>query len=362
MTLIVLNQNPKTREMSTSTEQSDCDALALFIEAVEELRSSPYFQEEYRSLSLSVGQDEPLKSATAKLPDENIVRSTLIPFRRVWQKEEPSNYHRVANIIKKLVPDECDYVDDFMFKGHDARAARLMEIPESTLSPADTIDIWLNNVYFHGGKKARAGKFTRTDFEREEAAIGPARFKFHFFMTISAASISFANLLPIARHALRLLAQRGVNPSFVPRTKTTGVLQFTPGFTPDQNAIAHKIWRLRRRRAYGALNQFMDYAKLKDSKVARLTRAHETFPSFVSAIGLLLRKLGNEYPDMKQYNLTGIGGFMDDHAVVYRNKACRTGWVAVAKDKTIYYGGEFEVIVAEQYSSFRVAFLADPFK
>jgi len=103
--------------MCDTPSQPEIDAVAYFVEAVRELRSSPFFVEEYRSLSITMTAGEPKENIQGVFPDRNIVRSTLVPFRRVWQQSEPCYHVKVSNILKRYVPKFRAFLNSLAFDG-----------------------------------------------------------------------------------------------------------------------------------------------------------------------------------------------------------------------------------------------------
>ena len=75
---------------------------------------------------------------------ENVV----CPFRRVWQQNEPCNFTRVSNILKKHIPFFRVFIDPLaMDKSHDA-VNLFPSWKNNGLSYQDLIDVWLNTRIF----------------------------------------------------------------------------------------------------------------------------------------------------------------------------------------------------------------------
>jgi hypothetical protein len=60
------------------------------------MKRSPFFIEEYASLSISMKEGATRDEVTAQFPDLSVMRGILVPFRRVWQKNKPAPTHLKA--------------------------------------------------------------------------------------------------------------------------------------------------------------------------------------------------------------------------------------------------------------------------
>ena len=94
--------------------QFEIDAIAHFVEAVRELRKSPFFIEEHRSLSISNWGSK--EGPRGQFPDPQIIRAALVPFRRVWNQNEFCYYIKVANILRRYIPACRDIITLLLFK------------------------------------------------------------------------------------------------------------------------------------------------------------------------------------------------------------------------------------------------------
>lgn len=171
-------KSPKTdqTEADPLPTQEQVDAIAHFVEAVRELKKSPFFVEEYSSLTLSMKEGATKDEVHAHLPDPNVMRGVIVPFRRVWQQNEPCNFTRVSNILKKHIPFFRVFIDPLaMDKSHDA-VNLFPSWKNNGLSYQDLIDVWLNTRFLHVGSSKKTGKFDRSDFEQLEGQIGMVLF------------------------------------------------------------------------------------------------------------------------------------------------------------------------------------------
>ncbi len=201
--------------MPESPTQEEIDKVAHFVEAIRELRRSPFFIEEYKNLSISAHQVKPKKEdIKGHFPDHNIVEAAIIPFRRVWQKTEPCYYMTITNIIKKYVPEFRNILDSMLPHENKLTIELMPFFRDINLSPLDAIDIWFNTKYLHVGKSSRKGRFNRKDFERNNNQIGSVLFEFFFLMAMYEVGICFFNILQFGEHFLKHFAKDGLVPSF----------------------------------------------------------------------------------------------------------------------------------------------------
>lgn len=150
--------------MTETPSQSDIDAIAYFVEGARELRTSPFFIEEYMSLGISMREGDPMEKVEGRFPDPNVLQSVLVPFRRIWHQSEPCYHARVVNVLKKHMVDCQALLASFRFRNEKSVAKQMPFLRNIDLSPTDVIDLWLNTRYHHVGKSSRNGRFTREDF------------------------------------------------------------------------------------------------------------------------------------------------------------------------------------------------------
>jgi hypothetical protein len=342
--------------------QKQVDAIAFFIEAVRELKRSPFFVEEFATLTLSMKEGDSRDQVVAQLPDPNVVRGVLVSFRRVWQQNEPCHFGRISNILKKHLPFFRVFIDPLAV---DKTADAVNMFPQwknGNLSFEDLINVWLNTRYHHVGSSKECGKFDRADFERLEKEIGEVLFEYYFLWSIWIFGIYFFNILPFAENFLADLALQGVRPSFsMADGNADGRIQrVTPGYTPATETPAHRVWCLRRRRSYEAFNNFLKVADFEDGAVARLVSACDSFDEFSAQSGKVLsHQTAFEIDTQKCSALSGV---IDTHMTAVRNRRSRRGLVGKTGKNTILLSGEASAIISEQYLAFRNAFQREPFE
>jgi len=342
--------------------QSEINAIAHFVEAVRELRHSPFFIEEHRSLRIEMRKGK-IKGV---FPDPNIQSRILIPFRRVWQQREVCYYQKVINILKKYIPAIRGVFDVL---APDARRTSIMQIqmPNSTntpLLPSDIIDIWLNTHYMHVGKAPNCGRFTREYFDLLNNQIGPVFFEFYFLSAVQEFSCWFFNIQTYAESFLTTLTEYGLKPSFLfgSAEQDKNIERWTPGFTPKRKTTpTKKVWRLRRRNHYDGFNNFLDLIGVSNTATANHLHTCDSFDKFVEHCDVVLKNT-NEIGLTEQTNYTRIQGCFDNHPTVMQNLRCRKGVIAKQKNGTLVWSEEYVPVLRDQYIEFRNAFNAKPFK
>jgi len=349
--------------MVETPKQAELDAVAHFVEATSELRSSPFFVEEYRSLSISMREGDPKDKIQGQFPDPNVIRSVLVPFRRLWHQNEPCQYAKVAKILKRYVPEFRGFLDSLALDGDRSVLRQMPWFKDITLSLTDVIDVWLNTRYHHVGKSPRRGRFTRADFDQLNDGIGPVLFEFYFLSAVHEAGIAFFNTLQCAESFLRGFAKRGLTPSFAlePHPAEVNVQRRTPGFTPAADTPEQRVWRLRRRRHYDGLNYFLSVTQMPDVSVARFLNECSSFDEFVDRSGTTMEKV-EDIGAIDKEDCTHFGGCIDNHPTAMRNRRSRRGFVARRRDGALLWGEEYLPVLRDQYIEFRAAFLKEPFQ
>jgi hypothetical protein len=348
--------------MEETPTPAEIDAVGHFVEAARELRSSPFFVEEYRSLSISMRQGDPKEKIRGRFPDPNVIRSVLVPFRRLWHQNEPCQYAKVTKILKRYVPDFRGFLDSLALDGSHSAVRQMPWLKNISLSFTDVIDVWLNTRYHHVGKSTRLGRFTREDFDRFSEGLGPVLFEFYFLSAVQEAGIACFNILQCAESFLRGFAKKGLTPSFAldPGPSEANVERRTPGFTPAEDSPQQRVWRLRRRRHYDGINEFLSITSTTDSTVARFLPESTSFDEFADRCGVLLQQT-EDIGTVDKEDCTNFGGCIDNHPTAIRNRKSRRGFVARRRDGTLLWGEDYVPVLRDQYIEFRTAFLREPF-
>lgn len=341
--------------------QEEVDAVAHFLEAVDQLRASPQFKEEYRSLTLrsssAAGQPPTL---TAHLPDHHTLTALIVPFRRVWQATERCHYRAIHRILGEYVAGYTHFMGPLMF---DADQKVCLGPPGSSglsLTARDLIDVWINTRYMHTGKSRGVGRFTRQDFARFEKQAGPPSFAFAFVRLVCEAATCFENMRRYGKRLLAAVETHGMRPTFEV-DPTEAVEWHTPGITPEDTP-AHRIWRLRRRRKYQALASCLRLSEMPDVTLAQIVPLSDSWDTFLVAAGIRL----THTPDLREFvpgDMTGFCGCDDpfDAGAYVAGLKPRRGLLARRLDGELVWSGDALEVLRTQYEGFRQALMRQPF-
>jgi hypothetical protein len=318
------------------------------------LKKSPFFTEEHMTLKLSMQEGATRDQVNAHLPDPVVLNGLLVPFRRLWQQSEPCHFARVSNILKKYSPFVRAFMEPLELNKGDDAVNLFPAWPNEKLSYQDLINVWLNTRYHHVGSSAKAGSFARKDFERMESQIGPVLFEYYFVFALWKFGIYFFNLKPFAEGFISDVSQRGCEPSFSMRSSTPegSIRRTTPGFSTENDSTTHRVWCLRRRRAFAAFNSFLSIVGLSDQYAADLILQYDAFEQF--ALGSVIKlTLQTELELPEQNEFTHLSCVIDEHLTAVLNRKCRKGFIGQKSDYSLVLAGDALPIISEQYASFR---------
>lgn len=352
----------KYGEMKGVPTQSEIDAVAYFVEAVHELKISPYFMEEYWSLNISWQENDSKDQIRGKFPDPNIVKAALVPFRRVWLQSEPCNHTRVTNLLRRYEPAYGDFLDPILFDEKNSIAKGFEWMKDCDLSPSGVVNLWLNTRYHHVGK-GKSGRYTRADFERYQEELGPVFLEFYFLQTINEIGVSLFNIEKCASRFLEILGHNGHKPSFkIAAITDSSIERSTPGYTPEPDSPRQRVWKLRRRRHYEGVNRFFELTEFSDERLAVALMDCGTFAALVELFQLKFEHI-DHFDERIQADkaVTAGAGCIDNHFAAVRNGRCRRGFIAKRTNRPFLIGEDYLAVVEDQYAEFRSAFLKEPF-
>lgn len=275
--------------------QEDVDAVALFVEAAEELRLSPLLDEDKGHYSITfqanaVGDQRVLAAQFLTTDD---MRASLVPFRRLWMEGEPSHIGYIHGVLHRHVADPADRAalscaGAVLKDVQNTKRIGPIELPSSI---NDIVRIWINTVVFHSGKSARHGRYTRADFDRLLAEHGAERLEYLLHHAACSLSVCYLNYLPLARRALSAWdEERGLRPSFLPRTGTpsssSGDVEITRGGAayPRETPV-QTLHRLLRRRSLEHVARLLEMIRLPADEAPDVISQHPSLESLVSASG-----------------------------------------------------------------------------
>jgi hypothetical protein len=105
--------------------------------------------------NISAKAGEPTKF-TVSLPNEDSLKSLLVSFRPFYLNNEPSNFNRVINIIKKYCRDtEIQVIADSYIDGwKHALFNNVIQVSDKDglITASRIFDLWFNGHYFHSNE------------------------------------------------------------------------------------------------------------------------------------------------------------------------------------------------------------------
>jgi hypothetical protein len=189
--------------------QHDANCLAVFIEAVDELKREPFFSPDDKP-NISI-QGNVKK---ADFGDRTHFRSALITFRRMWMEKEASFFPYICNLIKRFESEPAiRFIDNTIMVHYKHYIdVRFLGIP---LSGKEIVDLWLNGVFAHTNIKNPAGRPGRIQFEEAVKKYGATHLEFICRTTIKSAGFCYFNLLTLAKRTLKRWDEDyGIKPHF----------------------------------------------------------------------------------------------------------------------------------------------------
>ncbi len=346
-------------------EQHEVDAVGHFVEAGLELRDSPFFGPESR-IRATVHGDVLTRIV---LVSPHVFRSMLASFRRIWLETERCHFRKIVAILKRYCGSagRISLMKEVEAAHRSAcrtrQTPRVPGLPESPLSPGDTIGLWLNTRYAHTGKKGRSGSFTRADFDEHQRLLGKGVSEFYLHSAIFHVGLCYLNLTRIAEQELRRWDEElDVRPSFQlahafgedgvedePGGPT--VERISPGWSPATEDRASRVQRVLARRAHATLGGLLssmtdDYARLHD-----LLLCGRTVADVITELGHPL-KVGD--PGLEMTGKLSLMHFVDPQGTRQI-----VGRAAILADDTLLVTEEALEILESQLLAVRRA-LADP--
>ena len=350
--------------MADTPSQFDVDAVAHFVQAARDLKSSPFFIAEQTTLGVSYSQNASGQRGPMRfqVPDPRVRDATIIPFRRMWMTNEPANFDRVSNIIKRYCPESRGYVDYFKNQFKECKttfsAARFMGLGSDgpQISPEDVIDMWLNCRLAHVGAKAGKGRFVRSDFEHAAHRLGDAKFEYLFMNAVYHVGLCFINLLQFTESLLQRWADDGQQPSVIfDDIMSVGTIQCPngdslkrskPGLTIADDDLPTKLSLLRRRRAYSEISKLIAMLPIDNSSAVVLIKRVNGIEGLLSETGFSLETVGSieETIGFSQWSTIS-----DDFTDLSKHP-WRKGAIARFEDSTIKIEGDAKDILSEQFA------------
>jgi hypothetical protein len=294
MKLMIPVKATKLADPSSVPQATEVDAVASFVEAAGELEREPFFGlDEKRTWSHS-GENR----WVFELGDRFHFRSALISFRRIWLKNEASNFERVSKILWRYCHSLDQRVKLSWARELCANAKREKKHPPFVLelSGSDVIDLWLNTVFAHGGTDS-ARRHQRKDFDDAVSKFGQGSLEYVFrniVHELGTEYIGVANVVakPLLQH---WKSSFNITPSFKigspfglssrERTKEGHIIvrrassAHSPNETYDQ-----RLARILERHEFESLHRIIGFMDLQGENLVRLVLRSRDFQQFSKSL------------------------------------------------------------------------------
>jgi hypothetical protein len=278
--------------------QSVVDDIAHFMQAAKELGASPLFSEDHGRISFEGeinGGEVDLQHIV--LPNPLVRDAAVLCFRKIWMANEPSNYQRTINALKRYAPalrgevEDCEQQLAVWFRCH----TNSWVSKATSLAPRDVLELWINARLAHAGKTATKGRFTRADFETHVGALGLAHFEALFIHAVQAVGTGFLMLLRLAEKAMRdMWVPLGMDPEVFSASvahagtsiDTLGVrlTRSSPGIVVEQETRRDRLARYLNRDAFTSLRRFFQLLRLDSLTCVELLAATSDLDAFLSSL------------------------------------------------------------------------------
>lgn len=163
--------------LSTKLSVDEWRCIREFKRRVREIAENSLLKSGYdlkANMSWKAGED-PSFTVTATPPEEPF-RSLLLTFRLFWANDEPSNFLRILNLLKRHIAnaDALDVLASLKTRWNQALFGGLMfmSFNGKELNANAVFDLWLNAHYFHSDPKKQE------QLERLSKALSPEFVKF----------------------------------------------------------------------------------------------------------------------------------------------------------------------------------------
>jgi hypothetical protein len=312
---------PEMSNSSTTPNKHDANCLAVFIEAVEELKREPFFSPDDQS---KISMQGSLKQAT--FGDRSHFRSALITFRRMWLEKEASCFPAICKLIKRYEGGVAqNYIDGVVLVHYNAYIkASFMGIK---LSGQEVVDLWLNGVFAHTNIKRGEGWVTRIKFHETVKKYGATSLEFQCRNVVKSVGYCYFNLLATAKRTLkRWETDYEITPDFeigAPFGKTQ-VESNEDGFIVTRKASTEhspneteqqKTDRFLNRSEFSTLKKVVAALRLDESVFFESFKAAKTYQEFLKKVGyeVIVNETANAQEFVSQMGEGGVNAIIPDH-------------------------------------------------
>jgi hypothetical protein len=294
--------------------QEEVDSVAYFIEAATHLKQQNLFNEDEPHTVLKTQGSNPPVLETGS---SSHLEAAIIPFRKIWMQEEPSNFYKIYNILYKSSASDFakNYIEHIRSKHQNLENSQINPFESWTnLKGHDIIKLYLYNKVSHSGAD-KSRRFTRKDFENHQITIGKERFEFLFHTTFVSFSCCYFNLLQIAKRELvRYEKEFNLKPSFAISLpfgydgEITDSIQRASSLIPVDETPEQKVRRILRRSCFNNLRSILTYLKIYDAEIYKLVSNVSSAQEFIDKLGYSVKQVDTDKIPKK---LPWFCGFLD---------------------------------------------------
>jgi hypothetical protein len=281
--------------MKKTPSQNEIDQLAAYLEATEELKNEPYFHPDENRSVQSQGN-----KFTFVMGDRFHFRSALVTFRRIWMKNEPSNFHSCSNILWQFNPE----IQPGLLQSWRGEVKRITHekvtlfqqtTGQSGPTNEEIINLWLYAVFAHVSVGRNGDK--RKKFELCLKTFGQAPMEYAFRMAIFWLSLPYKNMSDHnVRPFLAYWWNQGLKPSFEIGAPFGIKSQET---TPDGHTMIRKssskffneetfekmVERVSSRNRYSNLKFVVDHLEMSNSEKIKVLTLADTIEEIIGNAG-----------------------------------------------------------------------------
>jgi hypothetical protein len=332
MKLVIPAGAMKLADQNSVPKEAEVDAVASFVEAAGELEREPFFgPDEKRTWSHS-GENR----WVFELGDRFHFRSALISFRRIWLKDEASNFERISGVLWRYCYSVEQRVQLCWAREICGNAKREKMHPPFVLemSGSDVVDLWLNTVFAHGGTD-RARRHQRKHFDEAVTKFGQGSLEYVFRNVVHELGTQY---ISVANRIGKLFLQHWessfrMKPTFRigspfglasrERTKEGHLIvrRASSAHSPNET-FDQRLSRILERREFESLHRIIGFIDLQDENLVGLVLRSRDFEQFGQALRHEIRIVAEVDKDFQHYGKsfrasTHVGSLAKGFAPVY---------------------------------------------
>jgi hypothetical protein len=303
------------------------EAIAKFVAVADELRHEPFLSEDNRDTIIHFPDSG---QRIVKFGHPAFLKSAILPFRKLWMKNEPCNFEAIRDIIfhhfANLQLDQWLYLKSFKPHYYEFHESQLNQSLPAALTTnkvtnvRDLIDIWLYTHAVHTGKSARVGRFTLNDFDDVDKQAGRAIFEYEFRTRF--ALHAFNSYLNFHKIILEPIYQWLLTKGYVPSFETEAALKFNPYryefdsypddpfWHLDKESEEETFDRLKKRQSFGSLDSFFAGYFFSKRKALEALKKYESLEKLISDTkGRILESTPTDHKLQSHFHTRGLDLF-----------------------------------------------------